>query len=288
MKKAPKLTARQTYILQIILGVLVVSLVAGLVWSVWYVTRLPGQTISQVVVEPGPTVSTVVVKEIVEETLEGTYAALIPRRFKHLYPQHQIVKEVETIPRIEQAVVERDGTELHVSFEEYLPYALWCKEALDYCLLVDEVGYAFEEAPPMVGGSMVRFVNEEAIVALGQTLAKQSALDSILEFTGLLKLNFGFRTRVVTLKSSGDIYYTLQGGAVLRTGFEHTNQETLKNLSTILESEEFKHLEPDNFQYIDLRFGNKVYVNEELFIDEVASTTTATSSLELVEVEELE
>ena len=55
----------------------------------------------------------------------------------------------------------------------------------------------------------------------------------------------------------------------------------IENLKTILVSEEFSHLKPGNFQYIDLRFGNKIFVNEE----EVGSveeneTSTSTSGVE--------
>ena len=40
----------------------------------------------------------------------------------------------------------------------------------------------------------------------------------------------------------------------------------------LLLPQNFRHLQPDNFQYIDLRFGNKVFVNEELERDVGTST----------------
>ena len=56
--------------------------------------------------------------------------------------------------------------------------------------------------------------------------------------------------------------------------------DVVENLLVVLASPEFSHLNPGNFSYIDLRFGEKVFVNE---IGEVPETETATSSDEAVE-----
>jgi len=37
---------------------------------------------------------------------------------------------------------------------------------------------------------------------------------------------------------------------------------TVNNLNVVLTSDEFTDIQPGGFQYIDLRFGNKVFVNE--------------------------
>jgi hypothetical protein len=55
--------------------------------------------------------------------------------------------------------------------------------------------------------------------------------------------------------------------------------ETLSNLETILASGTFTHLKPGNFQYVDLRFGSKVFVNEA----PVASSTPETTDTEILE-----
>ena len=54
-------------------------------------------------------------------------------------------------------------------------------------------------------------------------------------------------------------------------------EETVANLRSILASDEFNDLQPGSFQYIDLRFGNKVFVNKE-DPSLIAASTTATSS----------
>jgi hypothetical protein len=66
--------------------------------------------------------------------------------------------------------------------------------------------------------------------------------------------------------------YHIAGGGIIKVTTRMTTAETLSNLKTILDSKEFSHLEPGNFKYIDLRYGNKVFVNEEM--DEEISTST--------------
>ncbi len=70
------------------------------------------------------------------------------------------------------------------------------------------------------------------------------------------------------------------GGSELKTVASKDAQETIDNLLVVLASEEFAHLKPGNFQYIDLRFGNKVFVNEELAVpeEEAASEEVATTT----------
>jgi hypothetical protein len=47
-----------------------------------------------------------------------------------------------------------------------------------------------------------------------------------------------------------------------------------QNLKTILASEEFAHIAPGEFQYIDLRFGDKVFVREANMDTSTTSSST--------------
>jgi hypothetical protein len=54
----------------------------------------------------------------------------------------------------------------------------------------------------------------------------------------------------------------------------------INNLMAVISSPDFSHLKPGNFQYIDLRYGNKVFVNEEEVVvpEEFDVVSTSTSS----------
>ena len=67
----------------------------------------------------------------------------------------------------------------------------------------------------------------------------------------------------VEIDSAGDAYMTIVGGGEFKVSLKQPAKETVDNLLTVLGSEQFAHLTPGNFDYIDLRFGSKVFVNEE-------------------------
>jgi hypothetical protein len=53
------------------------------------------------------------------------------------------------------------------------------------------------------------------------------------------------------------------GGSELKVSLTLTPQQTVDNLQTVLSSEQYSDLVPGTFAYIDLRFGNKVFVSRE-------------------------
>ena len=85
----------------------------------------------------------------------------------------------------------------------------------------------------------------------------------------------GFNVTAVKKTSQQELSYHIAGGGRIITSLLESYESTVENLATILQSEEFTHLEPGNFQYIDLRFGSKVFVNEELPELETATTTAS-------------
>jgi cell division septal protein FtsQ len=274
MARARKRTARSRYIIQILKGILILAVFAGLGWGIWHVTRLPSLTITEIEINGGDTIKHSVVRETVETELQGSYLAFIPRTFTYLFPAAAVRSAVAAIPRIKDVSVERDGkNKLTVMFNEYKPYALWCDENRAHCLLVDEEGYAFTDAPKLSGGSLLRFVVEDTPLLQRKHMLSRQQLVSTVEFSEQLKKEFGFSVEQVLYEQNKDVTYTLVGGGKLLTSSEEPIEVTLNNLDTILDSENFLHLRPNNFQYIDLRFGNKVFVNEEIEEKETATST---------------
>jgi cell division septal protein FtsQ len=257
----------------VLYGLLSISLVVLVGYGTWYVTRLPSLTISSVFVSGGETVSHEEMKRLVEEELNGNYILLIPHRFAHLYPHDRIVEALNSIPRVHSAaVLKTDGPGLHVTFREYIPAALWClrDEEDSPCYFVDATGYAFAPAPQLEGGTLFRhFFENETELSEKQVMTEEMLL-RIESFADVLEHELGLRVSEVTHTRDGDITYHINGGGELYTSLNVGLEETYENLKSILDSEAFAHLAPGNFRYIDLRFGSKVYVNEEF---DVATTT---------------
>ena len=259
---------------QVLLGLFLFSIVSLLLVGVWYGTRVDSLTIVNVEAVDSETIKAEVVKAKVNEVLSGDYWHFIPRRFSWFYPEEEVIKKLEEIERIKDVHVEKiSGTELKVTFSEYTPYALWCSENNENCYFIDEKGFAFGRAPELTGESLVRHRKLGEEPQLRATLISEDDFSKIKEFNRLLALS-GWYVAEVEVDTVKDVFYILGDGSEIRATLESDSDETFTYFDTLRKSEEFAHLQPGNFQYIDLRFGEKVYVNEESDLAVASSTET--------------
>lgn len=261
---------------QIFFGVLIFSSIALVITVVWYVTRLSIFTIDTVTVEGGYTIDQEQVKSIAKDQLNGTYFKLIPKSFTYFYPEENIFAGVNQVERIKDVEVRRASRkEVLVTFDEYIPHSLWCnRDNESECFFLDKTGYAFGKAPNLAGASMVRYYAGETDFALNTRPFLDEHYQNSKEFENLMS-QLGWFVRKIEINSVGDIFYTLNGDSEIKANLSMSALDTITNLQTIINSEEFAHLKPGNFAYLDLRFGSRVFVNENINLDtEVISTST--------------
>lgn len=270
---------------QVGIGLLLLSAVGLLIALVWWGTRIEAATLKDISVEGGLTISHDVVRAQVESKLAGTYLGLVPRRFAYFYPELEVAEAVATVPRIKNiAIYRQSGTSLRVVFDEYVPEALWCNTATTSpCLFLDETGFAFAPAPELQGGSMVRYYATEREPKEGEAPFSPADFLATNKFIDLVE-TLGWYVTKVEVNQTRDVFYTLAQGGELKATLTDAPEKPFENLRTILNSEEFKHLKPGGFQYLDLRFGTRVFVNEEL--PNLSSTSTATSTASTTDVTE--
>jgi hypothetical protein len=271
---------------QIGIGMLVIGIVALLVTGVWYGTRVEALTITEIEAKGGETIKSEDVIALAEPVLEGEYVGLIPKRFAWFYPKQAMIEAVSETPRIYNIEIERaNGRTLQITYDEYVPHALWCAETGDdMCLFMDSSAYAFATAPQLSGGSFLRFIKSGATLAVGESVFTQEEYESMLELVRLLGEQGWFISHV-EMDQVGDAFLRVVGGGELKITVADEPQQVVENLLVILAAEEFSDVAPGNFNYIDLRFGNKVFVNEELAAPEMDTASGTASSTGLSETE---
>ncbi|MFM2339760.1 MAG: hypothetical protein RLZZ360_396 [Candidatus Parcubacteria bacterium] len=271
---------------QIIIGLGILTMIGLLVTAVWYGTRVQFLTITTVTVGGGETINHETVKKAVEEVLLGDYVGLVPRRFAWTYPHEEILKRVVEIPRLKDPILKRvSGTELHLNFSEYIPHALWCKgRGSDDCYFIDSTGYAFTKAPKLDGGTLPRFHTIGTDATERTMMIPTEDLRAIEVMREALREELDFPIAFVETDMVRDVFLGLAGGGEIKATLRMTPEETVSNLKSILASKEFSDIKSGSFQYIDLRFGNKVFINEEA--PGSRATTTATSSDSVSEMTE--
>lgn len=254
---------------------------------VWYGTRLESLTITTVQVEGGETLDHAAAKAIAEEELRGDYYRMVPRRFAWAYPEERIIERVKGLPKVKSvSVLKVESDTILLTLSEYQPYALWCADSetassTNPCAYIDEDGYAFVLSPELSGSSFLRFKNGNT-PRVGDAPFSRVFLKESHIITKEVGRRHGWKVVFVERVGFEEASFHLEGGGVLKTTLRQSSEDTLNNLGVIVASEEFKHLTPDAFQYIDLRFGDKVFVNEDggLKDDEAIATSTATSTEE--------
>lgn len=273
---------RTSFYWQIFRGVLRLLLIVCAGILVWYITRLDFFTISDVAIEGGETVSHAEMRGLVEQELTGAYFLIIPKRFVYLYPKERIIEVLDKNERVHNVTVDRSARKtLNIHFEEYVPHALWCYESnRDECFFITQDGYAFTKAPILHGGAFVRHYAEVEGELHEGVVIDEKVLSDIDTFVGRLEQELGLRVGSLLHKRNGDIEIQIQGGGKLFISSENEYGATFENLKVILASSEFSHIKPGNFNYIDLRFGNKAFVNEEM---NVATSTEAATTTPLSE-----
>lgn len=278
-KKRPKYLNPGTVniIKQVLLGLLVLSCVAILITAIWYATRIKSLTIDTVTVSGGITISDEMVKSKINEQLEGAYLRLIPKRFSFFYPEEDVFSSVQSIERIKNVQIEKKSNKaIHVSFNEYMPDNLWCSyEDKNDCYFIDNDGYSFARSPSLTGGSLIRYYLTSSNSEINKLPLSAEDYNITKDFTDKLA-EIGWYVTRVEVDAVRDVFYTMARGSELKATLTDGFETPFSNLETILQSKEFKHLEPGNFQYVDLRFGTRVFVNEELLLSVSSSTATTT------------
>lgn len=259
----------------ILLGVCFFAVVIILLTIVWHVTRISALTIQSINIDGGVTINKEEVKAKVEEKLAGEYLRLVPRRFAFFYPEEEVFNNVNSVERIKNVQINRvSGTELQVTFDEYLPDSLWCDLDLeDHCFFLDENGYAFAKAPDLLGESIVRYYASERTAEVGVNPFTREDFVLTKEFIDYMA-EIGWFVTKVEINSVRDVFYTVIQGSEIKATLTEEPLKPFENLTTILQSKEFSHLKPGNFQYIDLRFGSRVFVNEESKEPDLVEATT--------------
>ena len=236
--------------------------------GIWYGARRPAVTIHAVTVSGGTTVPHEVIEKKVESTLSGSYALLIPRRFSYGFPRDEIVEAINSIPRVHGAsVVRASRNELAVTFEEYEPYALWCDSVptgstTPSCVFVDETGFAYAPAPSLNGESMMRFVVEGRMPESGVNVYDAETVRRYRMLSDAIAERHSHRLRLITETKDGDLILHLNNSTNILMAKDSDIEDVFAHIESVFQTEEFKDVALENLEYIDVRFGNKVYVKE--------------------------
>lgn len=257
---------------------LIVGPIILVIWLSWYFVHLSAFTLQKIDITGGETVPHQDLELIIKQELDGSYYHLVPKRFAFLYPEEEILNKLKAVPRVKDVSIHReDGRTLIISFSEYKPHALWCARnssgQLTPCFFIDDQGVAFTSAPLLTGSALLRFVDSKKDPSLHEQAFSHELLKTGETFSVGIGKRFGLAVEYLERVNENEMFVHLSSGGVLKISGDKSAENSLADLEAIFADKQFAHLSGGNFIHIDLRYGNKVFVQENEVVSESEEST---------------
>jgi hypothetical protein len=254
--------------LKAFLAFVVLVAAAGFVYGLGAVTYLPKYSINRILVTGAENISPRLVQAFIESKLNDGEYHLLSRENIFLYPKSDITKGISVyFPRILEVKISRKALmaqAVNVIVIERQPFALWCEGINNKqnttetkCFEMDNGGFIFASAATSTYGRTV-FTGGLATSSppIGQTFLPQE-FAGVLAFVSRLK-EVGLVATGVSVENEKDFAVSLTSGFVVKASFGADAGTLVRNLKDVLSSDALRD-KKDTIEYVDLRFGNRVY-----------------------------
>lgn len=261
---------------------------------------LQSLAIKKVVVIGNTNITSGEIQNITNTILDGKYLGIFSKRNAFVYPKDYIEETLShTYPRIEDIVLDTESLEiLNIRVKERTSSSVWCAAVL--CYLVDEQGYIYAESTSVSSSNLNtssstlasapnthmhtilyggdQFVGSEPV---GKHIFTENLYKDILKTIDELEKE-SLTVKEVHMFSRDEIVFTVDGGGKIIFSDRKPFAVSLENLRSSLKSSVFVSQKGNSsstskFEYIDVRFGNKVFYKlnksrEELQLKSSSST----------------
>lgn len=257
---------------RVLFALLVMSLIAGGVYGISLVSYLPQLSVQRIDVAGANDIRPELVRAFVETELSSDSFTFFSPSNIFLYPRTEIEAAIEEyFPRVENARISRESllaNAITVSIEEREPFARWCsisrasftEEQIELCYAIDTGGFIFAPVSTTTAAFATRYVFEGSLATtsspVGQTYLSGTfaGVVTLLERLG----QAGFSPERISAEGEQDFSVNLSQSFTIRASFGADVGSLVRNLELVLSSEALRG-EEDELEYIDLRFGNRVY-----------------------------
>lgn len=235
-----------------------------------YLSRLKNLNIAEIQVIGNEIMDTGEIQATVEGEVAGKFLWLFPKGNILIYPQDSIKKTLldkfKRIKKIDLSI--EDNKTLIINVTERVAKYTWCGDAPfqieEKCHFLDEDGYIFDEAPYFSGEVYFKFFGQPVSV---HNYFPQQNFNQLVSFIDMLvEMKLKPVSLYITLNKDAEIF--LSKGNTAKTEpkiifkLDADLENIGSNLKTALNTEPLKsdmNKRYSMLEYIDLRFGNKVY-----------------------------
>ncbi len=257
--KSPLRKRRMRARILIALGSVVAVVVVAIVVSA--LSYLPRFTITQVAVTGTDAMSPDTIKEYAEARIGNAGHPFISQSDIFFYPKAEIEQAIRAgFPRVADVHISRASMlaqAVTVVVTERKPYAKWCDGG--NCFVLDSTGFIFAEGASSMAATPVVF-SGPLQAATSSPIGQYVAPGHFNELSTLIQRLAETSLAPTSIQSdaSADYAVTLADGLIVRASYGQDADTLVRNLQLILSSEPLKSKE-SSVEYVDLRFGNRVF-----------------------------
>lgn len=223
-----------------------------------YLLRLPYWQVEKIEVGGLEVIDYQDIKTRVDEFLSRKILFLLPQSSFLLLDSRRLAAILQReFPRIESLLVKKIFPDSLVVFlKERELFGVFCN---DGCVYIDKQGFAYDFAPSSFGSLLVKIKSDAAEVHVGTTLLEQNLMDDFILLSAELEKAAGVRPVAYEFLSKVSSEIKVETSEGFKIFFKRSGNfnNSFGVLKTVLE-QEIKNKRPQ-LEYIDLRFGNKVF-----------------------------
>jgi hypothetical protein len=221
--------------------------------------------IGTVEIQGGQTVAKEALEKSVWGGLAGRYLYLVPRDNIFVYPKEELAASLmSTYPTLKHVEVRAENfSTIAVVAEDRQPRALWCGESFaraEPCRLLDEDGVAYAAAPDFSENPFVRYygaLREAGLPAQFLNPENFRALAALVD--ALAQAEPQEQIEGVMVDAEGDARLRFVSGFALLFALDDSGGDVFERYALARGAEPFAQQPLGSFEYLDLRFGDKLY-----------------------------
>lgn len=231
--------------------VILLAIVVGL-------THLPFLQVREVQVSGTQTLASTTVALYIEQQIAGYYLFVVPKRNIFIYPKRAIADGLlKRFPELRAADVHAGNFHtIEADVVEREPKALWC--ASQDCYLMDQGGVVYARAEGDDGFVAYRGHTEGS--GLPRQYLTADRFESLFALVDAVSQKLPESPVVsVAVDAAQDAEATLLNGFVLKFALGDAGGDVFERFTLALTSGPFAEHSLGEFEYLDLRFGDKLY-----------------------------
>jgi cell division septal protein FtsQ len=203
---------------------------------------------------------------VVSAELAGTYGFLVPRNNVLVYPHNAIEDALlRSFGRLRQVHIDRlNLNTITVSVTEREPFALWCGEEIgtdaseESCYFLDEHGIIFAPSPHFTGNVFFKYYGKAEEKPVGTQYMTEDRFRALNFFLKSLE-EVGYSPGILVYRDETNLEIRFENGTKIFFDSSVNLGTLLNDMQSVLSAEALIPENGKNLEYVDFRFGNKVY-----------------------------